>query len=81
MTIVISQVHDNTTNRKIQDLDNILGGNNMSNQDIFDVLSDTEAKLFYAWCNDKDNAALKEAHKSAKEALKAFALATGCRNH
>lgn len=53
----------------------------MSNQDIFDVLSDTEAKLFYAWCNDKDNSALKEAHKSAEEALKAFAMATGCRNH
>lgn len=62
MTIVISQLHHNTTNRKIQDSDKILGGNNMSNQ-------------------DKDNAALKEAHKSAKEALKAFAMATGCRNH
>lgn len=27
MTIVISQLHDNTTNRKIQDSDKILGGN------------------------------------------------------
>lgn len=52
----------------------------MSNQDIFDILADTEEKLFYAWCKDKDNAALIKAHESAKEALKSFAMATGYYN-
>lgn len=52
----------------------------MSNQDIFDFLADTEKTLFFAWCNDKDNGALQKAHESVKEALKAFAMATGCRN-
>ena len=52
----------------------------MSNQDIFDILADTEEKLFYAWCKDKDNAAVKKAHKTAKEALKSFAMPTGYYN-
>lgn len=52
----------------------------MSNQDIFDILSDTEEKLFYAWCGDRCNANLKEAHEAAKKALEAFAKATGCHN-
>lgn len=80
MTIVINHLQYSTYPTKIQDLDNNFGGNNMSNQDIFDILADTEEKLFYAWCNDKDNGALQKAHESAKEALKAFAMATGCRN-
>lgn len=52
----------------------------MSNQDIFDILADTEEKLFYAWCRDMDNAALDEAHEAVKKAFEAFAKATGCRN-
>lgn len=52
----------------------------MSIQDIFEFLADTEKTLFFAWCNDKDNGALQKAHESVKEALKAFAMATGCRN-
>ena len=52
----------------------------MTDQQIFDILADHEEKLFYALCNDKGNEPLKAAHESAKESLKAFALATGCHN-
>ncbi len=52
----------------------------MTNQEIFDILSDNEEKLFYAWCKDKDNAELKAAHVAARAALVAFSQATGCHN-
>ena len=52
----------------------------MSNQEIFEMLAENEQKLFYAVCADKDNADLKAAHAAAKQALEAFAKATGCHN-
>lgn len=52
----------------------------MSDQDIFDILADTEEKLFYAWCNNIGNTNLQKAHESVKAALKSFAMATGCCN-
>lgn len=52
----------------------------MTNQEIFEVLSENECKLFYAMCADKENAELKAAHESAKQALISFSLVTGCRN-
>ena len=52
----------------------------MTNQEIFDILADNEEKLFYAWSRDFNNKELKEAHEAAKEALIAFAKATGCHN-
>ena len=52
----------------------------MTNQEIFEMLADNEQKLFYASCADKDNAELKAAHDAARQALEAFAKATGCHN-
>lgn len=52
----------------------------MTNQEIFEMLSDNESKLFYALCRNRENEALKLAHESAKQSLEAFALATGCHN-
>lgn len=52
----------------------------MTNQEIFDTLADNEQKLFYAFCADKNNEELKAAHAAAKQALEAFAKATGCHN-
>jgi hypothetical protein len=52
----------------------------MTNQEIFETLSENEMKLFYASTADKDNLALKVAYEAAKEALIAFAKATGCHN-
>lgn len=50
----------------------------MTNQQIFELLSERESKLFYAYCEDKDNEALKAANESAKQTLINFAHATGC---
>lgn len=52
----------------------------MSNQQIFELLADTEEKLFYASCANRGNAELKAAHEAAKKALESFAKATGCHN-
>ena len=52
----------------------------MTDQEIFEILADNEEKLFYAVCRDRENIALKKAHESAKQSLKAFAPATGCHN-
>ncbi|WP_160562427.1 hypothetical protein [Parablautia muri] len=54
--------------------------NIMTNQQIFDILADNEEKLFYALCQNKESKALKAAHVSARQSLKAFALATGSHN-
>ena len=51
----------------------------MSNQEIFDMLSENESKLFYAYCKNPTDE-MKKAHKAAKEALEAFAKSTGCHN-
>lgn len=52
----------------------------MTNQEIFEILADYEEKLFYALCQNKNNNTLRIAHESARQSLKAFALATGCHN-
>lgn len=52
----------------------------MSNQQIFDILADNEETLFYALCEDRENAELKAAHEAAKKDLESFAKATGCHN-
>lgn len=52
----------------------------MTNQEILDTLAENECKLFYAYCADRENLGLKAAHESAKQALIAFANATGCHN-
>lgn len=51
----------------------------MSNQEIFEMLSENESKLFYAYCANPTEE-MKAAHKAAKEAIEAFAKATGCHN-
>lgn len=53
---------------------------NMTNQEIFEILADNEEKLFYVLCRNKNNNTLKIAHESAKQSLEAFALATDCHN-
>ena len=52
----------------------------MTNQEVFEMLSENEARLFYAYCDDRDNKALKAAHESVKQALINFAHDTGCNN-
>lgn len=52
----------------------------MTNQQIFEILSENECKLFYAMCRDKENEQLKVAHEAAKRALETFVKATGCHN-
>lgn len=52
----------------------------MTNQELFDILAEYEAKLFYAYCADPKNEALKAAHAAARKALEDFAKATGCHN-
>lgn len=51
----------------------------MTNQEIFNMLADNEEKLFYAYSANKTEE-LREAHKAARQALEAFAKATGCHN-
>lgn len=52
----------------------------MTTQEIFDTLAENESKLFYAVCHDPKNEGLKAAHAAARQALEAFAKATGCHN-
>lgn len=52
----------------------------MTNQQIFEILADNEEKLFYLLWQNKENKALRDAYKSAKQSLEEFALATGCHN-
>ncbi len=52
----------------------------MTAQEIFDTLAENESKLFYATCHDPKNEDLKNAHAAAKQALEAYAKATGCHN-
>lgn len=51
----------------------------MNDREIFEMLADNEEKLFYAYCANKTDE-LKNAHAAAKQALEAFAKATGCHN-
>ena len=52
----------------------------MTTQEIFDTLAENESKLFYASSRDPKNDGLRAAHAAAKQALEAFAKATGCHN-
>ena len=56
----------------------------MSNQEIFEMLSENECKLYYALARaDKESPlyeALGMAHKAARNALETFAKETGCHN-
>ena len=52
----------------------------MDKQEIFEILADNEQKLFYAYCSDSNNTDLKFALDAARQALEAFAKATGCHN-
>ena len=55
----------------------------MSNQEIFEMLADTECELFHKWTdmpNGEEREAIKAAHAAARKALEAFAKATGCHN-
>lgn len=52
----------------------------MTNQEIFEMLSEFECALLYAKNRDPKNEKLKEAHEHARDALVAFAEATGCHN-
>ena len=52
----------------------------MTNQEIFNAMSEHEHLLYYAKCFDPDNQAIKDAHASAKASLEAFHKATGCTN-
>lgn len=51
---------------------------NITDQELFEALSDLECKLFYA--NDYNPTDAREAaHEAVNNALIAFAKATGCR--
>ena len=51
----------------------------MTNQEIFNILSEREEKLFYIYCNNK-NEKTKAYHEHAKINLIEFANRTGCKN-
>lgn len=51
----------------------------MTNQEIFEMLSENESKLFYA-CLANPTEEMYAAHNAAREALEAFAKTTGCHN-
>jgi len=52
----------------------------MENQKVFEMLADIECDLFYKKNHNPENEELVKAHKAAREALEAFAKATGCHN-
>lgn len=52
----------------------------MSNEEVFDLLSDNEERLFYASRYDKNNAAIMAAYEAYKTALVEFSRATGIKN-
>ena len=51
----------------------------MTNQEIFNILSEREEKLFYIYLNNK-NEKTKAEHEHAKINLIEFANRTGCKN-
>ena len=51
----------------------------MTNQEIFNILSEREEKLFYIYCNNK-NEQTKADHERAKNNLIEFVNRTGCKN-
>lgn len=51
----------------------------MTNQEIFEALSEREEKTFYAYCSNPTEDT-KAAHEIAKRNLVDFAKRTGCHN-
>lgn len=51
----------------------------MTTQEIFEMLSENESKLFYAYCANPTEE-MKAAHSAAKEALESFAKSFNCHN-
>lgn len=51
---------------------NYLEGNEMTTNEILDVLAENESKLFYAHCHDSKNENLEKAWRAAKASLEAF---------
>ena len=52
----------------------------MSNQEIFEMLTDAECELFHMATDDPKNEDLKAAHAAARQALELFAKSTGWHN-
>ena len=52
----------------------------MTDQQIFDLLSENEMNLFYAKCQAPESEVLKAAHSAARQALIEFGKITGCHN-
>lgn len=52
----------------------------MSINEIFDMLADAECELYHKATDNPENEELKAAHAAARQALEAFAKATGCHN-
>ena len=52
----------------------------MTNDEIFEMLSEIESNLFYASSHEPDNDRLAEANMYVRKALVAFTKATGCHN-
>ena len=52
----------------------------MTNQEIFEMLSEAESHIYEMWSRDHKNPELTDALASARSALVAFAKATGCHN-
>lgn len=53
---------------------------NPCTEKVFDILAYTEEQLFYAWCKNNSNSALKEAHEAVKKAFENFASSTKLHN-
>ena len=51
---------------------NYLEENEMTTNEILDVLAENESKLFYAHCHDSKNENLEKAWRAAKASLEAF---------
>ena len=55
----------------------------MTNQEIFEMLAEAESALFHKWSDmpkGEERDTIKIAHTAARNALEAFATATGCHN-
>ena len=52
----------------------------MTIQEIFEMLADVECEIFHLSTDNPEDLQLRKARKAAREALEAFAAATGCHN-
>ena len=62
--VIYSHGGDNTIN--------YLEANEMTTNEILDVLAENESKLFYAHCHDSKNENLEKAWRAAKASLETF---------